>query len=435
MEKYKAEAPTATELTLSLDDARNVMWLKSNYRPMGELFDEGFLNQKRLEWAVEYAYDKRIQQAAKVLLLEIKDTPSRISLPTQFMTSDNLWQIDITLEQARKTLWPLMPFKGQEMGSLVETKQLSLKDLGYAIENAWDERVRQAATTLSLIRMKQAIKEPPPPAGPLNVITGGRSYAEKQQDKIILFEGMILGGFLTLLIALVVFLIVRQVSTSPTKTLSKILAEPYGIYSVIIAFGLCIVAGLLFSYIPAKTIERLDKERDNYHLGEVGEDRVEEIIRQSLDGHWYLFRNVVLPGRNKGDIDGVLVGPAGVWILEIKNFHGEYRNIGDRWEYRSGKVWKPAKVNPSQQALNNAIRLGNFLKADGNKQWVTPSVVWANVECPVIVENPVTAVWNLDRLPDELGNLWSNQPIADKDLMKIVDKFSKLSKMHENETK
>ena len=51
------------------------------------------------------------------------------------------------------------------MGALVEGKLLSLKDLGYAVENAWDEKVRQAAIALSLVRLNQAVLEPVPPAG------------------------------------------------------------------------------------------------------------------------------------------------------------------------------------------------------------------------------------------------------------------------------
>ncbi len=42
---------------MGLEQARKVMWLRSNCRPLGELLDEGYLNQSRLEWAAEKAYD------------------------------------------------------------------------------------------------------------------------------------------------------------------------------------------------------------------------------------------------------------------------------------------------------------------------------------------------------------------------------------------
>ena len=187
-------------------------------------------------------------------------------------------------------------------------------------------------------------------------------------------------------------------------------------------------------FLVDRVLKSLEKQIDNHRLGEEGEDRAVEAIRQSLDGSWYLFRNVVLPGRIRADLDAVLVGALGVWVLEIKSFNGEYRNIGDRWEYRRGSHWKASASNPSRQAEDNAIRLANFLKADDIKQWVTVAVVWANRESLVTVENPATRVWLLDRLPDELGNLWRGQPIPDAKREAIVSKLTKLCQRKSNDS-
>lgn len=120
------------------------------------------------------------------------------------------------------------------------------------------------------------------------------------------------------------------------------------------------------------------------------------------------------------------VEPSGVWVLEIKNFSGEYRNIGEQWEYRVGNRWKLHKKSPSRQAQNNAARLGNFLKADGIQQWVTAAVVWANQESPLTVENPTVAVWPLEHLPDELGNVWQDEKVTIAIRTRIVEKLTKL---------
>ena len=63
---------TAPPSPLSLEAARKVMWLRTNHRPLGELLDEGYLNQSRLERAAAKAYDPKLKQAAVVLLDEIK---------------------------------------------------------------------------------------------------------------------------------------------------------------------------------------------------------------------------------------------------------------------------------------------------------------------------------------------------------------------------
>jgi hypothetical protein len=337
----------------------------------------------------------------------------------------------MTIEQARATLWPLRPYEGQPMGPLVETRQITLKDLGYAIENAWDERVRKAAIALMLVRLKQVVQEPALPAGFLHVVSGGRSYSERRQFLLTLIEGLIFGAALASGIFLF-FLSVqaRQSTASPTKTLSDWLASPVGILTLVIVLAFC--AGILWlaKFIFERVINTIDTKIENYRKGQGGEDKVVEVIRQSLDGNWFLFRNIVVPGRNKSDLDGVLVGPSGLWVLEIKTFTGEYRNIGEHWEYRSGNRWKLMPASPSRQAQDNAVRLANFLRADDIRQWVTPAVVWANRETPLTVENPSTAVWLLDRLPDELGNVWHDETITEVKRKQIVEKLTKLSQEH-----
>jgi len=107
---------------MTVDEARKVKWLKSNPKPLGDLLDEGFLDKKRLTWTAENAYDPTLKQAAQVLLDSAINGAAMESSNTSF-------PVGITLEQARATRWPLPPYKDQPMGTLVETRQLSLKDL------------------------------------------------------------------------------------------------------------------------------------------------------------------------------------------------------------------------------------------------------------------------------------------------------------------
>jgi hypothetical protein len=173
-------------------------------------------------------------------------------------------------------------------------------------------------------------------------------------------------------------------------------------------------------------MNRIEKQKENYRRGEEGENRIVESMGQVLDGNWSLFRNIILPGRKKTDLDAVLVGPSGVWVLEVKTFSGTYRNIGEQWEYRIGNKWKLYGKSPSRQAKNNAVRLSEFFKADNISQWVTPAVIWANQESPLTIENPAVAVWQYNRLPDELGNIWHGEKLSETERNKIADKLSKL---------
>ena len=60
---------------MNIDEARQILWLKNNPRPLGELYDEGYLTKRRLEWAAQRAYNSELKQAAKVLLNALHPSP------------------------------------------------------------------------------------------------------------------------------------------------------------------------------------------------------------------------------------------------------------------------------------------------------------------------------------------------------------------------
>ncbi len=412
---------------MNIEDARKIYWLKNYYKPLGELLDEGYLNQSRLEWAAERAYDPALKEAAKFLLnWQKQSSPKPVADKKATLPSGVQLPSGMSLEQARATLWTLAPFKGQPMGMLVETKQISIKDLGYAVDNAWDERVRKAAMVLMLLRLDQAIKEPETPSGFLNVTSGGKSYAEYKQDLLTLIQGILFGASLTLSIVWAVGIFTKKQLNQTGKSISDLVASPTGVITFIIIIVFFASLLWLTSFLTDKVMERIDRQKENYRKGEEGENKVVEIMARTLDGNWSLFRNILLPGRKKTDLDAVLVGPSGIWVLEVKTFTGTYRNVGEHWEYRIGNNWKQSSKSPSRQAKNNAVCLSEFFKADNISQWVTPVVIWANQESSLTIENPSVAIWQYNRLPDELGNIWRGEKLSESERLKITDKLSKL---------
>lgn len=407
---------------MTLEQARAVYWLRNYHRPMGELLDEGYLTEGRLEWAAQRAYNPKLRQAAAVLLAWCRQ-----STPVEPEQAEQLPELDvgITVEQARATTWPFRPFKGRPMGALLDSQQLDAKDLGYAIENAWDERVRQAAIVLMALRLEQAIAEPKPAAGPLRVISVTQSYAQRKQLQLATLRGGILGAYLCLLLLALLDLTIGGKASRLGESASRMLATPAGVVALIIV--LLLAGGFLGFMIwdLRRDLREVEKEIENYQKGQEGEDRVVERMRRSLDETWTLVRNVDLPGY-RADIDLVLIGPFGVWALEVKALEGIYRNVGEQWEFWSSNRWKPLKRNPSRQAKRNAGRLASFLRADGIKQWVEPAVVWANPGSRLSVENPMVAVWTLDRLPEELGNLWRSQEMEEAARRRTIEKLISL---------
>ena len=411
---------------MNIEEARQVLWLKSDQRPLGDLLDEGYLTEERLKWAAQRAYNPKLKEASQILLNQ-KLSP-RVSKQEALQVSP--FELGISLKDAQSTPWPFNPYKGQPMGTLIASKQLSLKDLGYAIETAWDPKVKQAAIALSLVRLEQTVKEPAISSGNVKVISGGRSYANWKQLQLSYLQGFFIGIFFTILIGwglLSLFNDSKRQGANSVVSLNELFSSPEKIIALVTVVVFFIFLMWLFSFLPNQIEKRFEKQIEAYRLGEKGEERVVQQVIQVLDGNWALFQNINLPGRNKADLDIVLVGPPGVWALEVKNYSGEYRNIGDRWEYRSGKIWKKASSNPSQQALQGAVRLANFLKVDRLNIFVNPVVVWVSENSDLQIENPYVAVWLFDRLSDELGNIWQGEKISKQEKKKIILKLSKLS--------
>lgn len=417
---------------MNLEEARKVFWLPNKHRPLGELLDEGYLVQSRLEWAAKKAYDPLLKQAAQVILESVKHPETSIKVEEKVKTvkvqrGDRSWPIEISLEKARATPWPYGPNKGHPMGELIESKKILLKDLGTVAENSWDPKTRQAAIALMLVWLEQAVKEPTPVAGFVKIVTSRRSYSERKKYQFALLEGLIFGVPLGILLTAEGISIINSLKPHlNNQSVSGLTSSPASFLALGIFLLIALLITCFFVFIPNQISKKLDKQIEAYQLGEEGEERTVQMIVQALDGNWIVFRNVTLPGRNKGDLDIVLVGPPGIWVLEVKNYQGEYRNIGNTWEYRHGSTWKTAHANPSKQASSNASRLGNFLLADNLKVWINPVVVWANEASSLHVDNPSVTVWSYYHLPDEVGNIWQSEKLSEEERRKIAEKLNKL---------
>lgn len=174
-------------------------------------------------------------------------------------------------------------------------------------------------------------------------------------------------------------------------------------------------------------MEQWEKRMALYRKGQLGEERVLDMMYRVLDGNWWLFTNLELPGR-KTDLDMVLVGPTGVWVIEIKALQGRYRNKGNHWEYE-GRRWWPTSFNPTKQVKRNAITLSHMLRSQRIEQWVSPALVWANPESEVVLEYPDVPVWTLEHLPEALPEaLKQERQIGEERRSRIVELLSELAR-------
>jgi len=136
----------------------------------------------------------------------------------------------------------------------------------------------------------------------------------------------------------------------------------------------------------------------NYRKGFIGERKVTKALSATLTSDYSLFDDVMLQGMKSSNIDHIVVGPTGIFVIETKNFKGKVSYHGDDWEGVGRK-------SPSRQARINAMRVRKILTSSDQKSrplWVQGIVVLADSKARVTEKKPPehVKVFKLNELAD-----------------------------------
>jgi hypothetical protein len=172
----------------------------------------------------------------------------------------------------------------------------------------------------------------------------------------------------------------------------------------------------------------------SWSKGAAGEESVAEILKV-LEKEYLVMHDVKLPGE-KGNIDHVVIGRTGIFVIETKNYGGHIICYGDDWQshYEGGLqfsmkgrlYWKPTRDydigSPSKQIKRNAMILKRFLERYYPKLsyiWINCIVVFTNETATIELHDPTVTVSRTDQLiafiknndttidisPDDFSNL------------------------------
>lgn len=306
----------------------------------------------------------------------------------------------MTLAQARAVNWP---FRGlnRPIGVLLDEGTIDRKDLGYAVDKAYDAQLKRAATTLLLQHLlRDGLQDPPPGLK----VYGHRSFAARNERMALLTLGILAGLMAVALLAMVglaglyVYALIVGLNADPRL-------------SGAINFGSLGLAGIMVGLYWLS--ERAMQTADSSRAGAAGERRASELFQATLRSPWALFRNAAWPNRPWGDVDLILTGPGGVWVFEVKAFTSRVRNRGDRWEYAGRFGWRPLSQHPGQQARRNAVAVKNYLEQHGAAPgFVQAVVLWADERETLTVDDPATPVWRLSELEHEIEALWQSEKLT-----------------------
>lgn len=221
-------------------------------------------------------------------------------------------------------------------------------------------------------RKKSSVKNTPPP----KKISSNSSFTNRDPVYMGISLAIIIGGiFLTiisfnalLLILIPIGIIIYMISPFKPKKSKK----PYKSYQK------------KRSKRKAKTKSKSNSD-NSWAKGLHGENTVFKYLN-TLPKDYYVFHDVTLP-KKKGNIDHVVIGPNGVFVIETKNYSGKFCIKYLKWYYFRNGEYRESKYNPVPQLLNNKNDLNIFLdnrRINTNNVTLTPIVAFVNPDFKIM---------------------------------------------------
>ncbi len=142
-----------------------------------------------------------------------------------------------------------------------------------------------------------------------------------------------------------------------------------------------------------------------------------QMLEPAFDDDYTLVLAPRLPVREGRRLDGLLVGPAGVRALTVRDWEGRYRVRGRGWEFDGGRRgWIKCRTNPSF----DAVRLG-----EGVARWasdvgvqnlpVRGAVAFPMKHSRIVLEEPEDEIVTADNAPwwaNSIGRVRRLDPAA-----------------------
>lgn len=130
------------------------------------------------------------------------------------------------------------------------------------------------------------------------------------------------------------------------------------------------------------------KQSENLDKGVSGEFNVFLHAKFRLSNEWVIINDVVLEPEpdQLTQIDHIIIGPPGLFIIETKAWNGSFTAYRDNWKRRSGKAWVKCS-SPTKQNLYHTKAIAKWLEGTGilnidapSKDWIIPVVVFTKAK-------------------------------------------------------
>lgn len=163
------------------------------------------------------------------------------------------------------------------------------------------------------------------------------------------------------------------------------------------------------------------------NAGVVGENATRQLIRH-LPANFYAISNVKIEHEgNKSELDLVVVGHTGVFVIETKNYSGTIlgRTDDNTWKRTKkselGQNLTSSFYSPVKQVATHTYRLSKYLKQNKLFVWVQGAVYFSDSNATLKISG------NLKKIPVFLAD--TKTPIKQNRLLKYIKGFSMRKKL------
>ena len=132
----------------------------------------------------------------------------------------------------------------------------------------------------------------------------------------------------------------------------------------------CIMVYVLLPILIFYIIKQLLKKSDKYYQGGEGESAVGFEL-EKLPDDFYVFRSLIIENYG-GNLDFVVLGPTGLFVLEVKSHSGEI-DFGGTELTINGHIFPEKDI--LKQAMHEALSLHEFLKTKSGKDFFIQPVI------------------------------------------------------------
>jgi hypothetical protein len=244
----------------------------------------------------------------------------------------------------------------------------------------------------------------------MKVVRYKKSFAEEKAERYHkkAVKALILFIFLTGSILLLIYFSIRYSS----------LFQKYGLF----IFLLVLFGAIFLSRLRGLT-DYYFSQRDIAEKGIIGEERIEEVLKNYPDDYILVF-NYEIPEPRIGDIDALLISPKGIFILESKNYNGTFRLSGsDLYKKTRFRTYKLLIKDVVGQIKRQKETLERYLKNNGIEIPIYPFLVFTSNHSFVEQPSPQTEIFvtHYKLLPHEIYK-FENLPNYSSELQEKIIK-------------